>query len=358
MSVRIIATGDIVLTRADADCRPDPRVQALKQFLSSADVVVSSVELPFSDVGHPSDRVLNFRARPELVTELVPYGLTVATLANNHSSDYGWEALDDTRQRIESLGIRAIGAGENRDEAERPAVLEAGGKRIGIIPRTCLIPLGAAAGPQRPGVASVHIDTAWEVNGEYQLEEPGVPPRIRTTPRAEDRERLLTDVRELAADVDLVIVSVHWGWGFGTDMAEYQRPLAHALVDAGAGAVLGHHAHAPQGVELYRGAPIVYSPGNFIAQQPRDPDHATPEILAIYDAFVRDAYVSVVDVADNGSVSLQVVPIETEPDGRPALLDAADAAAVARNVRSESRRRFGTDLVEIGGEFVARPLES
>ncbi|KRB36629.1 CapA family protein [Microbacterium sp. Root180] len=355
MSVRIVATGDIVLTKSSEDCRDDPRVGALQRMLQSADVVLSSVELPFSDLGHPSDRVLNFRARPELVRELVPYGLTVATLANNHSSDYGWVALDDTRRRLEGAGIRAIGAGADRDAAERPLVLEVNGKRIGFVPRTCLIPLGAAAGPERPGVAAVHIETAWEVNGEYQLEEPGVPPRIRTTPRAEDRSRLLEDVRALARDVDVVIVSIHWGWGFGTDMAEYQRPLAHELIEAGAGAVLGHHAHAPQGVELYRGAPIVYSPGNFIAQQPRDPEHATPEVIAIYEAFSPDAYVSVIDIDEAGEVALRIVPIETEPDGRPALLGDEDAAAVARHVRSESRRRFSTDLLPDNGGFRAVP---
>lgn len=358
MSVRLVATGDIVLTKADADCRQDERVQALQRMLTASDIVLSSVELPFSDLGHPSDRVLNFRAKPELVDELQDYGITVATLANNHSSDYGWEALEDTCMRLENIGIRAIGAGKDRAEAERPVIVEVRGLRVGIVPRTCLIPLGAAAGPQKPGVAAVHIQTAWEVNGEYQLEEPGVPPRIRTTPREDDETRLLADVRALREQVDIVIVSIHWGWGFGTDMAEYQRPLAHALVEAGAGAVLGHHAHAPQGVEIHRGAPIVYSPGNFIAQQPRDPEHATPEILAIYDAFSSDAYVSVLDIDDDGKVALRVVPIETEPDGRPALLGSEDAAAVARHVRSESRRRFSTDIVAAEAGYVALPLET
>jgi poly-gamma-glutamate capsule biosynthesis protein CapA/YwtB (metallophosphatase superfamily) len=356
-AIRIAATGDIVLTRPDTDCRDDARVRATQALLGTADVVITSVELPLSDLGHPSDRILNFRGRPELVEELRPYGITVANLANNHSSDYGWAALDDTRNRLEEAGIRAIGAGEDQASAERPLIITVGDRRIGIIARSCLIPLGAAAGPDKPGIAAIHIETSWEVNGEFQLEEPGVPPNIRTWPRPADRDRLLAAVRELAADVDTVIVSLHWGFGFGTDQAEYQRVLAHDLVEAGASAILGHHVHAPQGVEIHRGVPIVYSPGNFIAQQPRE--GATAEILAIYDAFDRNAFVALLDIDDDGTVGLSLVPIETEADGRPALLPIAEAAQAADHLRSESRRRFATDVGEAsGGRYPVQPISA
>jgi poly-gamma-glutamate synthesis protein (capsule biosynthesis protein) len=44
----------------------------------------------------------------------------------------------------------------------------------------------------------------------------------------------------------------------------YQVALAHAAIDAGASAVLGSHPHNLQGLEIYNGAPIAYSLGNFV----------------------------------------------------------------------------------------------
>lgn len=347
--VRIAATGDIVLTRPASECADDPAVRALQTFLQGCDIVLSSVELPFSDLGSPSDRILNFRARPELVSELDAYGATVVTLANNHSSDYGWEALADTKERLLGRGISVIGAGKDLAEAEQPHIVTVHGRSIGIIAWSCLLPLGAAAGQHKPGIAPIHIETSWEVNGEFQLEEPGVPPRIRTSLRKDDLARVLDAVHHLRTQVDTVIVTLHWGFGFGTEQAEYQRSFGHALVDAGADAVLGHHVHSPQGVEIYRGSPIVYSPGNFIAQQPRD--GATPEILAIYEAFSPRAFVSVVRVDADGEVSLELVPIMTNADGLPSLATGSDFSHITEELRVESRRNFSTAVEPSDGRL-------
>jgi hypothetical protein len=43
----------------------------------------------------------------------------------------------------------------------------------------------------------------------------------------------------------------------------YERELAHAAIDAGADIVYGHGSHVAQGVEIYRGKPILYCVGNF-----------------------------------------------------------------------------------------------
>jgi poly-gamma-glutamate synthesis protein (capsule biosynthesis protein) len=40
--------------------------------------------------------------------------------------------------------------------------------------------------------------------------------------------------------------------------------LCRFLVDLGANAVICNHVHVPSGIEIYEGAPIVYSTGNFL----------------------------------------------------------------------------------------------
>ena len=40
--------------------------------------------------------------------------------------------------------------------------------------------------------------------------------------------------------------------------------LGHDFIDLGASAVFGHSAHHVQGIEVYRGCPIVYGAGGFL----------------------------------------------------------------------------------------------
>jgi poly-gamma-glutamate synthesis protein (capsule biosynthesis protein) len=44
----------------------------------------------------------------------------------------------------------------------------------------------------------------------------------------------------------------------------YEMELAHAAIDAGADIVYGHGSHVVQGVEVYKGKPVLYCLGNFV----------------------------------------------------------------------------------------------
>jgi poly-gamma-glutamate synthesis protein (capsule biosynthesis protein) len=62
---------------------------------------------------------------------------------------------------------------------------------------------------------------------------------------------------------NIVIASFHWGAELMAEPKEYQVHLARKAIDRGASLVVGHHPHVPQPVEIYKGAPILYSLGNF-----------------------------------------------------------------------------------------------
>ena len=65
-------------------------------------------------------------------------------------------------------------------------------------------------------------------------------------------------------------MAMHWGvppfWRsrFQDGLADYQVEVGHALIDAGADVIVGHHPHSLQEVEVYKGKPIFYSLGNFV----------------------------------------------------------------------------------------------
>ena len=71
----------------------------------------------------------------------------------------------------------------------------------------------------------------------------------------------------MADSTAIVIVNLHWGAEHTLRPMPQQRLEAHALIDAGADAVIGHHTHTLQSNELYKGKPIYYSIGNFIFDQ-------------------------------------------------------------------------------------------
>jgi poly-gamma-glutamate synthesis protein (capsule biosynthesis protein) len=75
--------------------------------------------------------------------------------------------------------------------------------------------------------------------------------------------------------VDFVAVSLHWGIHFVPGViADYQREVGRAAIDAGADMILGHHAHILKGVDIYRGKPIFYSLCNFAMDLHIDEKHA------------------------------------------------------------------------------------
>jgi len=136
------------------------------------------------------------------------------------------------------------------------------------------------------------------------------------------------------AESDYVIVAVHWGvpayWLSPHQglLAAYQQPLAHALVEAGADLVCGHHAHALHPIEVYRGKPIFYSLGNFMFEAPR--------------AFMEPESV-IVSLTLGDHPSIEITPLLLDERGVPRRVEATDAAAVLDKVERLSVP-FGTVL--------------
>ncbi|NTU99490.1 CapA family protein, partial [Candidatus Falkowbacteria bacterium] len=74
-------------------------------------------------------------------------------------------------------------------------------------------------------------------------------------------------VSEAKKQADFVVVNIHWGVEYKHDFSKKQQTVGHALIDAGADAIIGHHPHVTQGIEVYNNKPIFYSLGNFIFDQ-------------------------------------------------------------------------------------------
>ena len=239
----------------------------LQQEMVNANMTVINNEFPFSTRGTKApDKQYTFRVEPSYVSALVDMGVDVASLANNHALDFGQDALLDTFTTLDNAGIPYVGAGETKERAEEAIFVEAGGRKVGVLSASRVIPV-----------------VEWNIT----TRQPGLFCTY-------DSSRLVQRIKEIESQCDYVVVFVHWGIERKAYPEEYQRNLAKQYIDAGADLVVGNHSHVPQGIEYYKGVPIVYCLGNYIFNPNMTDTYA---LKAVWDV--------------EGNTSLQVIPVDT-----------------------------------------------
>jgi poly-gamma-glutamate capsule biosynthesis protein CapA/YwtB (metallophosphatase superfamily) len=265
----ILAVGDVGIMRDN----PATMFRGCREALSAGTVTFGQLETTVSDRGSQVPHAnLAMRAPASMARAVAEAGFDVMSFAGNHCLDWGYDAFHDTLRHLSEAGIRLCGAGPNIEAARQPSIIETEGLKIAFLAYSSILPQGYWADRSRAGCAPLRVHTVYE---QIEHDQPGTPPRIRTFAHSHDLKALLNDVARAKAETDLVIVSFHWGLHMvRADLAEYQRDVARAVIEAGADAIVGHHPHLLKGIEFFRGAPIFYSLGNFAIEQPHiwDPE--------------------------------------------------------------------------------------
>jgi poly-gamma-glutamate synthesis protein (capsule biosynthesis protein) len=91
------------------------------------------------------------------------------------------------------------------------------------------------------------------------------------------------------AAVDWPILSLHWGPNMAFRPSKKFRRLAHAAIDMGWKILFGHSAHVFQGIEIYRGCPIMYAAGDLVDDYYVDPEFRNDHQLLFEMALGRTA---------------------------------------------------------------------
>ena len=236
MQVRIAIGGDIIFGKGVSQIA---RARGLGYFfepiaplLREADWTVLNMEGCISTRGAPLPKEYTFRAPPELAAHLRLAGVSMVSLGNNHSMDYGANALLDTVDYLWGAGVWWAGAGANRTAAAQAVYVDFGELRIAFVCFTAVVPRGFPAGERAPGVATL--------------------------------DAVLPVLREARANADALVVIPHWGDEGTTRPNAKQRRIARQLADAGATLIVGHHPHVVQGYARVGKAHVFYSVGNFI----------------------------------------------------------------------------------------------
>lgn len=260
----VLGTGDTVLNRPSG-C--DPR---LPRLISAAEVSLANLEVPLTTRGTPAEKAATHRAHPDQARQLRELGFSAVTLANNHALDYGWEGLQDTVEALTSAGIAHVGAGADEKSASASLVRTTPSGTVAFLGLCSALPPGFAATTERPGVAPLRVLQQVAVDPALVAEQPGMAPYVHTTAYAPDVDAAMASIQRAREVADLVVVAIHWGvpHGFAPAsygaVADYQRPVARRLVEAGAHLVLGHHPHVVQPFERIGQGIVAYSVGNFM----------------------------------------------------------------------------------------------
>jgi len=266
-AVTLVAVGDVMMSRHvwtkilahGGDSRHPFRETA--DFTAAADITFANVESAVSDLAEPPPEGMSFIVPTEGIDGLEYAGFDVVSLANNHSLNFGKQALVDSVEQLESRGILTAGAGDNLESAHAPAILDVKGNSIAFFAYQNVGPQEVwEATPSSAGIA-------WM-----------------------DPEMVKLDVSQVRDEVDYVIVSMHAGTEYVFDPIDSQVEFAHAAVDAGADLVIGHHPHVVQDKEIYNGKQIIYSLGNFVFDQMWSEETRRGEVLTatLTDGEVRD----------------------------------------------------------------------
>ncbi len=227
-SVELFFSGDIMLGRDVENRIAEEGIaypfEYVKDLLIWPDLTVGNFEgiVPETHTQTPS-MTFQFSIRNEYLTYLKRAGFDVLSLANNHSFDYGAEALSHTRSICHQLRIVCGGSPTGFDSHS--------------------VHTQNVAGEE---ITFIFMHSLWSIPSEESLD---------------------TLFARVDMEDGMKIAYVHWGDEYVLTHNNTQQVIAEKLIDRGVDVVVGHHPHVVQDVGFYKGRPIFYSLGNFIFDQ-------------------------------------------------------------------------------------------
>ena len=247
----------------------DHALSCVDEVLLPADLVVANLEGPITS--NPSMSLGSVVGTPENFTFTFPtstagmlarHNILLVNIGNNHIMNFGRSGLLETQSLLDKAGVAYFGD-PDKPEEERVERLEIQGIPFSFVNWS-----------------------DWT---------------------SDKTDHTVAQVRKEAEAGRVTVVYTHWGEEYVAP-TERMRALAHSFAEAGAVLVVGSHPHVVQENELYAGAHIYYSLGNFVFDQYWNEEVSTGLLLRV--KFSKD-----------GVKGIEELPIKIHRDGRTCLLE-------------------------------------
>lgn len=263
-------TGDIMLGRHVETLLRTNGADYVTKYVDTAFATSSGVVINFeSAMSEPHTQTpsgaMRFSVASSSLMPLTLLRVTHASLANNHTLDYGGDGYTNAASVLRSHGITPFGHATTLGSTSVTYITQ---------------------NQQRVAVIGLHT--------------------LFRVPTAAEVLALMTEV---VAQSDRQVLYVHWGEEYTLVHNTVQERIAAQFVAAGVDLVIGHHPHVTQDIALISGVPVLYSLGNFIFDQ-------------YFSVDVEEGYI--VDVAFlASSTALQLRPVMSTRS-QPRLMDEAN----------------------------------
>ncbi|TGN18173.1 CapA family protein [Leptospira idonii] len=237
-TTKVWVGGDVMFNWGvrDAMRAPDPLLafRSFSSWLSGMDYRFLNLETPVLKKAPSADKMKSyvFYGEKDDLNLLKDMKIDGVSLANNHTMDFGETGLFETLSLLDEYKIPYSGAGKNEAESLKPLSFTTHGKEFRIFSFSDTGETRLFSGPRSPGAAYFRVSTA---------------------------ERLIKKSKQNHVN----LLSLHWGVEYSPEPTDVQRKTAKYLVQAGYQAIIGHHPHIPQGIEVFPKGVVIYSLGNF-----------------------------------------------------------------------------------------------
>ena len=214
--------------------------ESVQQVLVSADLSICHLETPLSENNSSLSYYPNFEVPYELADAISSAGYDGCSVASNHSLDTGIDGISSTLGHLQDAGIQT--AGMRDDDRHSSSLFEVS------------------------GITVAHFSVTDTLNGSSL---PTDPPWLVSDL---DIGRIILDAQGMrSSGAEFVIVSVHWGEEYISDLSDHQQETVKALLDSEhIDLVIGHGTHVPQSVIVHNEKYAVAGLGNFLSNQPGD----------------------------------------------------------------------------------------
>lgn len=274
----------------------------VKDVLAADDLTVANLEVCLTNQTKHADKMYYLKADPAHVQILKEGSIEAVNTVNNHCEDYLRQGYLDTLDVLDEAGILRFGSlRPDRDIGfDDLLIVDVKGIRFGFM------------------------------GFSY--------------PQDSDMKRIGTRIAKLKEEegCDLVIVSLHWGKEESAQLTGGQVNYAKKIIDQGADAIYGHHAHVTQPIQFYKGKPILYNTGNFTFGTMSHVDPSTGIFQLIYQRTENGVQLK----------RLQVIPCRTQgsPDFRPYIC--TDPEEIAQCFNRLVRKKESKDFVNPPASFL------
>ena len=82
-----------------------------------------------------------------------------------------------------------------------------------------------------------------------------------------DPVKVKEDIEKVRDKCDVVIVAMHWGTEYSTNVSSSQEEIANYLASLGVNIIIGSHPHVVEPIDFIGDTMVIYSLGNFISDQ-------------------------------------------------------------------------------------------